>query len=1061
MQLKGLVRFFTIALILICIYQLSFTWMVRSHESQMSTKANAWVKANYISPEQKYPNNAELAKLYSDSLEDIQAQELKHLLDSTRNSKIGPFGFTTYQSAKDKELMLGLDLQGGMSVTMQVGLDGLVHSLANYTKDADINTAIAKAEAIRANNNADYITLFAQEFAKIAPGKKLAPFFAQRSNGTITYESSDNQVISYLRTQAKAAFTNTYKILRTRIDRFGLSSPTINPDEAKGNITIELAGVNDAERVRHYLQSTANLQFFEVFNIGDIGPDLQKANSALVAELKGGNIDTSATKEVADTTVQKTIAKTTATNKETSGKNTSLSTLSNEDTSTTFANKTATASSNGKVDSAAIIKAQYPLTSLFANISSPFQGQDGKVQYPSTIGVVRTSDTAKLNAYLNDEVVKSKFPSNLVFMYGKADEKDEKARGFLELYAIKTLDNGTAPLEGDHVSSARQGNNQQGQVTVNMSMDETGTRIWAKLTQKNIGRPIAIVLDNIVYSAPFVNNVIPNGQSEITGNYTTAEAQDMANILESGKLPAPAKIVQQYTVGPTLGQAAVTGGAISFGLSFLVIFILMLLYFNTAGWIANIALILNLLFTIGVLSAMGFTLTAPGIAGLVLTVGLAVDTNVIIFERIKEELNRGKGYLNAVSDGYKRSYAPVLDAHVTTMLTAIILFTFGLGPILGFATTQIIGILLSLFCGILISRLVSDTYTNKNRHFNYFTKISRKIFSHKQIPFVKYRKVTYVISAFVLLFGIGSYFNGFNEGVEFSGGRSYTVKFEKAPDQGKVRDDLKALFKETPIIKTVNTPEQLNITTSYMIHDNGKGVDAKVEGLLYQGLQKYLPAGTTQSQFESQSVQSSQTVLPTISQDLKAGATKATIIAIIVICLYIFIRFRDWRFSLGTIVSLLHDVLVTLIVFSFLKNVVPFPLEIDQNFIAAVLTVIGFSMNDTVIVYDRIREDARLMHTTDKEVIINKAINDTLSRTIMTSLTVFLTILILFIFGGEVVRGFAFAMLIGVITGTYSSIFVAAPILIDFARKKPLGKAHEHDVLERKHHNHLHEEKNK
>lgn len=1054
MQLKGLVRFFTIALILICIYQLSFTWMVRSHESQMKTKANSWLKANYASPEQKYPNNAELAKLYSDSLDDIQATELKHLLDSTRNSKIGPFGFTTYQSAKDKELMLGLDLQGGMSVTMQVGLDGLVHSLSNFTKDADINSAIASAEAIRANNNADYITLFAQEFKKIAPNKKLAPFFAQRSNGTITYESSDDKVISYLHSQSKAAFTNTYKILRTRIDRFGLSSPTINPDEAKGNITIELAGVNDAERVRHYLQSTANLQFFEVFNIGEVGPDLQKANSALVAELKGTK-DSSLIKNATDTTTQKAVAKTASANKA-SGKNTSLSALSNEDTSTTFANKSATTTASGKVDSAAIIKAQYPLTSLFANISSPFQGRDGKVQYPSTIGVVRTSDTAKLNAYLNNEVIKSKFPSNLVFMYGKPDEKDDKNRGFLELYAIKTLDNGQAPLEGDHVSSASQGNNQQGQVTVNMSMDETGTRIWAKLTQKNIGKPIAIVLDNIVYSAPFVDNAIPNGTSEITGSYTTAEAQDMANILESGKLPAPAKIVQQYTVGPTLGQAAVMGGAISFSLAFLIIFILMLLYFNSAGWIANIALILNLLFTIGILSAMGFTLTAPGIAGLVLTVGLAVDTNVIIFERIKEEINRGKGYLNAVSDGYKRSYAPVLDAHVTTMLTAIILFTFGLGPILGFATTQIIGILLSLFCGILVSRLVSDTYTNKNRHFNYFTKISRKIFAHKQIPFVKYRKVTYVISAFVLLFGIGSYFHGFNEGVEFSGGRSYTVKFEKAPDQGKVRDDLKLLFGESPIIKTVNTPDQLNITTSYMIHNNGKDVDAKVEGLLYKGLQKYLPQGTTISQFESQSIQSSQTVLPTISKDLKAGATKATIIAIIVICLYIFIRFRDWRFSLGTIVSLLHDVLVTLIVFSFLKNVVPFPLEIDQNFIAAVLTVIGFSMNDTVIVYDRIREDARLMHTTDKEIIINKAINDTLSRTIMTSLTVFLTILILFIFGGEVVRGFAFAMLIGVITGTYSSIFVAAPILIDFARNKPLGKHnHDHDIMERKHHEKL------
>ena len=1054
MQLKGLVRFFTVALVLICIYQLSFTWMVHSHESKMEKKASAWVKANYATPEQKYAGNIELQKLYADSLELIEKNQVRHLLDSTRNAKVGPFGMTTYQKAKNSELMLGLDLQGGMSVTMEVGLDGLVHALTNYSKDPSINKAIDQAKAIKANDNTDYISLFAQEWKKVSNGKKLAPFFAQKSNKEITYESTDDQVLVYLRKQAKAAFTNTYKILATRIDRFGLSGPSINPDEAKGIITIELAGVNDAERVRHYLQSTANLQFFEVYNIQEIGADFQKVDGILA---KSGNAaGTEDTTKVASQTAAATTPAATADTASKAGGNTSLSALekNSTDTNATFADSDKTA--GGAVDSAKLIREKYPFSSMFLDISRPSQDEQGHVRYPSNIGLVSTSDTAKLNKILQSDAVKSAFPSNLVFMYGKPDEKNEQMRGVLELYAIKTLDNGQARLEGDHITDANQGNNQMGQVTVNMKMDESGARIWADMTKKNVGRPIAIVLDNIVYSAPNVNGEITGGSSEISGSYTVAEAQDMANILESGKLPAPAKIVQEQIVGPTLGQAAVTGGMLSFGISFVVIFALMLLYFNTAGWIANIALTLNLLFTIGVLCSLGFTLTAPGIAALVLTVGMAVDTNVIIFERIKEELVRGKGYLHAVEDGYKRSYAPVLDAHVTTLLTAIILFYFGLGPVLGFATTQIIGILLSLFCGILVSRLVSDIYTNKQRHFEYFTKISKKVFAHRAIPFVKYRKVAYVISIFVVVLGVASFFNGFNEGVEFAGGRSYTVKFEKAPNQDKVRDGLKAVFEDAPIIKTVNVPEQLNITTSYLIHETGKDVDANVEQKLYQGLKPYLPQATTFNSFKNNYIQSSQTVLPTISKDLKAGATKATVFAIIVICLYIFIRFRDWRFSLGTIVSLLHDVLVTLIVFSFFKNIVPFPLEIDQHFIAAVLTVIGFSMNDTVIVYDRIREDAGILHTLDKETIINKAINETLSRTIMTSLTVFLSILILFIFGGEVVRGFAFAMLIGVITGTYSSIFVAAPILIDFAKDKPLGKAKDHAVMERKHHDKLH-----
>jgi len=627
-------------------------------------------------------------------------------------------------------------------------------------------------------------------------------------------------------------------------------------------------------------------------------------------------------------------------------------------------------------------------------------------------------------------------------MYGKAEAStDPKFKDILTLYAIKTLDNGQAELEGDHISSASQDYDERGKIAIKMNMDKVGTNLWAKMTTKNAGKPIAIVLDNFVYSAPNVNEPITTGNSQISGSYSLKEAQDLSEILESGKLPAPAKIVQEQQVGPTLGKESIMGGGLSFFISFLVIFALMLLYFNTAGWVANIALILNLLFTVGILSALGFTLTAPGIAGLVLTIGMAVDTNVLIFERIKEELTKGKSYPLAVTDGYKRSLAPVLDGHITTLLTAIILAYFGLGPVLGFATTQIIGILLSLFCGILVSRLITDWYTNKNRHLEYFTGISRSIFQKAQFKFIEYRKFAYGLSAVIFVLGVASFFNGFDEGVEFAGGRSYTIKFDKPVNVEEVRNELKAVFGEAPIIKTVNSNNQLNITTSYKIKETGNNVDSLVEKLLFTGLIKQLPAKVTFSEFETKYKQSSQTVLPTISDDLKAGATKATVIAMMVICLFIFIRFRDWRYSLGTIFALMHDVFVTLIIFSFARTIVPFPLEIDQHFIAAVLTVIGFSMNDTIIVYDRIREDSRLHPSLDNATVINKAINETLSRTIMTSLTVFLTILILFIFGGEVTKGFAFAMLVGVITGTYSSIFVAAPILVDFSKNKKLSSA--------------------
>lgn len=1010
MQFKGLVRFFAVALILISLYQLHFTWMVRNHENKMEKKAKAFVNASF-------PNAS------ADQKDEEYKKRLRRLLDSTKETTVtyGTTGAISYQKAKEQELNLGLDLQGGMSVTLEVELEGLLKSLSNNPKEPALTKALEAANQRKANSDADYISLFAQAYKEQNPQARLASLFAGTGQKTIKLEDSDNDVLTKLRAYADGAISNTYNVLQKRIDQFGVAQPNVNLDKNKGIITVELPGVkDDPERVRRYLQATANLQFFEVYNIGDLDKPIADAEKALQDYYSGVKPEA---EKAADSAIK--------------------------------ANLPAGLDSNATAKIQDLLKkpalpvgtdsAAKPAThSLFQYLQlvPPQQAQNGQMSFAPYLGFVSARDTSLLNEYLNLEPVRSQFPSNAKFVFGVAERNDKGVKtDILPFYALKTLEgNERARLEGDGVSQAVQDYDDKNRPAIKMQMTKQGERIWGEMTTENVGKPIAIVLDDLVYSAPNVINPITSGTSEISGNFTIQEAQDLANILQSGKLPAPAKIVQEQVVGPTLGAAAIKGGALSFTISFVVIFLLMLVYYNTAGWVANIALILNLLFTVGVLSALGATLTAPGIAGLVLTIGMAVDTNVIIFERIKDELNKGKSYQLAVSEGYKRSMAPVLDAHITTLLTAMILFYFGLGPVLGFATTQILGIILSLFCGILISRLITDFWTNKKRHFEYFTNISRRIFKHAQYKFIEYRKVAYIISVVVLILGVGALFNGFDQGVEYKGGRSYTVRFDKAVNPEQVAENLSKQFEERPIIKTVGDNRTLNITTAYLIDNPEKSTDSIVESRLFEGIKSELPANASFSDYKRNHKQNSQTVLPSISDDLKKGAIKATIFAIIAIFLYIFLRFRDWRYSIGTIIALLHDVFVTLAVFSFLRGIVPFPLEIDQHFIAAILTVIGFSMNDTVIVFDRIRENSHLMKGASNGEIINRSINETLSRTIMTSLTVFLTILILFLFGGETTRGFAFAMLIGVITGTYSSIFVAAPILVDFAKDKPLGE---------------------
>ena len=1012
--MRALVTIFTALLIGISLYQLSFTWFVNKHEKELDTRTKSYVNRTFPRPEQKYPNDKETQAHYRDSIETVRERYRDSIAEASKDKTITWWG-QSYQKAKESELLLGLDLQGGINVTLDVALDGLIKGLANNAKDPRIQAAIIEAQRLKLNSDQNFIDLFANAFKQQNGNGKLAPLFANPNRNKLSTTASDNAVIDHIKQEAQVAMQQTFEVLRKRIDKFGVAQPNISLDEAKGIISVELAGASDPDRVRKFLQSTANLQFWEVYTFSD--PTIIKAY------------------ENADKAVETYVygAK-------------QRDTISKRDSSGRIIDSIARAA-----DSLANLTSRNPLMRILQP-AQPQQGESGKLLYQPNIARALLKDTPTINRYLALPTVKSLFPANSKLLWGKQDrDKEGKLIPALDLYLIKTQPGKeVAPLEGDAIENAGQDYDQIGNVTVSMQMSTTGGRIWEEMTGRNVGRPIAIVLDDIVYSAPNVTQKISGGNSQITmgagGGKNTQlvvqEAQDLANILKSGKLEAPARIVQEQVVGPTLGQEAVEGGFKAFAIAFAVIFILMIVYYNTAGIVADIALILNLLFTVGVLSSLSATLTAAGIAGLVLTIGMAVDTNVIIFERIKDELAKGHTHEQAVKLGYQRSLPPVLDAHITTLLTAIILFIYGLGPVLGFATTQIIGILLSLFCGILVSRLITDIWTKRGRHFKYFTGLSKSILQNANFNFVKYRKVAYIISIVVFGLGVAAFFNGFKEGVEFSGGRSYVVNFHRPAPTDNVRNSLEKVFGTTPVMKTYGSPSKLDITTDYRINEQGLTVDSSVKRTLYEGLKAYLPANLSFEEFNTtQYIEQSKKVDPTISDDLKKGAQWATFWSLLIIAFYIFIRFRDWRYSLGTIFATLHDVTVIIIVFSFFKDVVPFPLEIDQHFIAAILTVIGFSMNDTVVVFDRMREYSRSMKGASKEEVINKSINDTLSRTIMTSFTVFLTLLILFLVGGEVTKGFAFAMLIGVITGTYSSIFVAAPILIDFAKDKPLGEA--------------------
>ncbi len=988
MQGKGVIKFFAILLAAVCIYQLSFTWVAHKVESD----AKAYAKGN-----------ATKEKAYLDS---ISAQPVYPLLKHN------------YQYCKSRELALGLDLQGGMSVTMQVSLRDLVKTLSGNNPDVVLAQALDKADLDSRTSQSDYITLFVNDYEKLNPNAKLASLFATQSNQEhIKFNSTNAEVESFLKEQADVAVQQTYTVLNTRIDQFGVTQPNIQLLKDRNQILIELPGVTEPDRVRKLLQGTAKLEFYKAFDNTEAYPILSNINGLLAAKNK---------------TTAKDSAKTSSTTAA-AGKDTAKAGLS----LLNKVNKNA-AKDTSLLKGKAQFAAQNPLFSILQPVT--YQAENGQTQLrPGPIvGWASQKDTAKVNAYLHSADIKSAIPQNIKFLWGV--KPIEKTKVF-ELYAMKLAgaDNGPV-LTGDVINDARSDIDQtKGGWEVTMYMNPQGAQKWKEVTAEAApgalhreAQAIAIVLDDNVYSAPSVQNEISGGVSSISGgNFSQEDTKDLANVLKAGRLPAPAIIVSEDTVGPTLGQQAIHAGLMSSVLGFIVVLIFMIAYYNRGGTVAVAAVIVNVFFLMGVLISLNAVLTMPGVAGIVLTLGISVDANVLIYERVREELALGKSLKLAIADGFKHALSSILDSNISTFLTGLILFAFGSGPIKGFAVVLMIGIATSLFCSLLISRLIFEWMITKGWDVKFSNPWSSHTFKNANFGFVKNRFKFYIFSAAFILAGVISMVTqGFNYGVDFVGGRTYIVQFNNS---NVTTNDVHNVIDPVLGVSEVKTfgVDKMAITTKFMIEDNTTTADAKVQGALIDALSKQ-PA----TKITATNIVRFQKVKATIAEGLKQSAFWTVLIAIVIISVYILIRFRKWQFSLGAMIATAHDALMVLSFFSLFKNVIPF-LDIDQAFIAAILTVIGYSINDTVVVFDRIREFLHLHHakTDDPKEVINHAINKTLSRTIITALTVLFVLIVLFIFGGDVIRGFSFALLVGVCFGTYSSICIATPVIVDFGKK--------------------------
>ena len=986
MRNKTGILLLTIVVTVLCAYYLSFTFVSRGVQrdaEKFATNAKGIVDTN---------------KKYA-------------YLDSVR--KVPVFNFLgkkyTYEEVQNSELSLGLDLKGGMHVTLEVSPVEIIKSMAGNSKDPSFLKALQVAQQRQANSQAKFTTLFAQAYREINPTGRLAAIFSNTANkGRINYNSTNEQVIAAIDTEVEGAIDRSFNILQTRIDKFGVNQPNIQRLKGKDQIQIELPGVTDAARVRKLLQGSANLEFWEVWKAEEFSPYFTQLNAVLAKQEAANKLagKTAPTTKANDDVLAQSAAKPAI--DPLTGKPVTDSAA----TDTTKANTVASAKTDStKTDSLAANQSSQ-LARLFTVL-------------PGGLGT-NVRDTAKVNALFRRPEVQAIFPSNMKFLWAVKPIVGQDNQEFLEFYAIKKGRDGKAPVSGDAISDARQDFDQQGRPEVSMGMNPAGAKKWQRLTASTIGRQVAIVLDNYVYSAPVVQGEIPNGNSSISGNFTVEEAQDLANILKAGKMPAPTRIVEEAIVGPSLGQEAINQGLLSSVAAMAIVVIFMIFYYSKGGFVADLALLFNIFFIVGILAQFNAALTLPGIAGMVLTMGMSVDANVLIFERIREELALGVNIKDAIHKGYDRAFSSIFDSNVTTLLAGIILYFFGSGPVKGFAITLMLGIATSFFTAVFVSRLILEYMTRKNANsMSFSTVFSRNLFKNFNYNFIKYRKLAYIGSSALILFGFIMMYvqGGPNLGVDFKGGRSYVVDFNNAVPASEVRTTLMDDFKGSGTdVKTFGASNRLKITTSYLAEDESTQADQTVQAALESGLKQYSA--------QNPQILSSSKVGATLADDIQKTAVISVLLSFAGIFLYVMLRFRKWQYSLGGVVALVHDALMVTAFFA-IGRIFGLNYEMDQVFIASILTIIGFSINDTVVIYDRIREHISNNPRVKLREVINPALNDTLSRTIITSLTVLFVVVILFVFGGETLRGFSYAMLVGVISGMYSTLFIATPILLD------------------------------
>lgn len=997
MQNKGLVRILAVALTLVCLFYLSFS-----------------VVTSYYNRKAKEYANGDKAKEY-------------YYLDSISGKNVY-FNWYTLKECREKEINLGLDLKGGMNVTLEISVEDILRALSGYNTTENFNKALELASERQQKGQTDFLTLFVQAYSEIDPQAQLATIFSTfELKDKISLNSTNDEVVKVLREEIESAIDNSFNVLRMRIDRFGVVQPNIQKLDQAGRILIELPGIKEPERVRKLLQGTANLEFWETYELSEIFNNVVQANSILASmqeATENAENTTEAEKEVA---ADDNIANTT------------------EDITTTVDSLAAQlgTTEDTDTDNEAARLAWEKENPLFSVMQLSVD-QSGRPYAGPVVGTVHYNDTAKVNAFFATKQVKEILPRDLRLMWTvKAIDANET---YYQLIAIKVSNrDGRAPLEGGVITNARADFSQTSSYAkVDMTMNAEGAKVWARLTKDNIGKSIAVVLDGYVYSFPTVRSEITGGRSEISGNFTVEEAKDLANTLNSGKMPAPARIVQEDIVGPSLGQEAITSGLISFVIAFCLVLIYMMLYYGLIpGLIADTALFANVFFLLGILASFSAVLTLPGIAGIVLTLGMAVDTNVLIYERIREEMNAGKNMKKAIVDGYSNAISAIVDANLTTMITGIVLAIFGTGPIKGFAVTLIIGLITSFITGVFLTRLLLENYANRKnaKELPFTTNVTKNWFQHLNIDFIGKRKVGYILSSILIVISIvgliPKFFGNLNYGIDFSGGRNYVIRFQEPVETEEIRQLLEDEFDGVNVqVITIGSDEQVRVSTKFGIDDHSETIDDEIEARLYKGLKEKIGEDVTLEQFKDVYIQSSQKVGPTIADDIKTAAVWAIIFSLIAMGLYIFIRFRNVAFSLGTLASLVHDTIIILGMYALLWRVMPFSMEIDQSFIAAILTIIGYSVNDTVVIFDRIRENVSLYPKRDRKQTINDSLNQTLSRTFSTSMSTFVVLIAIFCFGGETIRGFVFAMLLGVVLGTYSTLFVAVPLAYDSLKNK-------------------------